>query len=197
MFGRRKSRKSSTAARGFSDGPLRRRPPEEITYGIGRCALGRLLVATSDKGIVSIIVRDKAADLLKELRPRFPKAILLRDEAQCRALVARVAGYIAVPTGRFDLPLDVRGTDFQQRVWSEVRRIPCGRTSTYSKIAESIGAPKAVRAVGSSCTRCWIAFAIPCHRVLSAGGAGKDAQGGRRYRWVAYEAKLQAKNAKG
>ena len=197
MFGRRKPRRVSTAARHFSDGPLRRRPPEEIVYGTGRCALGRLLVASSDTGIVSIIVRDKAADLLKELRPRFPKAVLQREEAQSRALVARVAAYIAAPAGRFDLPLDIRGTAFQQRVWNEVRRIPFGRTTTYAGIATAIGAPKAVRAVGSSCTRCWLAFAVPCHRVLSAGGAGEAARGGRRYRWVAYEARVLAKRSSG
>ena len=196
MFARRKPRKSSTAVFSYPDGPLRRRPPEEIAYGTGKCALGRLLVAASDKGVVSIIVRDEAAGLLKELRSRFPKATLLGNEPRSRALVAKVAGHIAAPTRRFELPLDVRGTDFQKRVWSEVQKIPCGRTSTYAKIAEAIGAPKAVRAVGSSCTRCWLAFAVPCHRVLSTGGAGRDAQGSRRYRWVGYEAGLIAKRGR-
>jgi AraC family transcriptional regulator of adaptative response/methylated-DNA-[protein]-cysteine methyltransferase len=192
MFGRRRPKQPSAAVLGFRDGPLRVRPPEEISYGTGKCALGRLLVAAGDNGIVSIIVRDKASDLVKELRSRFPKAVLSRDEAQCDALVSKVASYIAWPEGRFKLALDVRGTDFQKRVWDEVRKVPFGQTSTYSKIADAVGAPKAMRAVGSSCTRCWFAFAIPCHRVTHAGAATPAGREGRRYRWVAYEAKLLA-----
>jgi AraC family transcriptional regulator of adaptative response/methylated-DNA-[protein]-cysteine methyltransferase len=173
----------------FRDGPLRRRPPEEIRYGTGKSAVGPLLVASSDKGIVTIMVREKPDQLLKDVRSRFPKADLVRDEEGCAPIVAKVIRYIAGPFGPFKLPLDVRGTEFQQRVWREVRKIPCGQTSTYTKIAAAIGAPKAVRAVGSSCTRCWFAFAIPCHRVLHA-GAAKAGREGRRYRWVDYEAKL-------
>jgi AraC family transcriptional regulator of adaptative response/methylated-DNA-[protein]-cysteine methyltransferase len=193
MFGKRKPKTTSSAFLGFSDGPLRLRPPEEISYGTGKCALGSLLVAASDNGLVSIIVRDKAADLVKELRSRLPKAVLTRDEAGCRELVSNVATYIAWPHGRFKLPLDIRGTDFQKRVWDEVRKIPLGQTSTYSRIADAIGAPKAMRAVGSSCTRCWFAFAIPCHRVMHAGSEGRSLPDGRRYQWVAYEAKLHAR----
>jgi AraC family transcriptional regulator of adaptative response/methylated-DNA-[protein]-cysteine methyltransferase len=106
--------------------------------------------------------------------------------------VAKVAKYIAAPVRPFAMPLDMRGTELQRRVWSEVRKIPFGETSTYSKIAEAIGMPKAIRAVASSCSRSWFAFAVPCHRVLHKGGAasGRD---GRQYRWVDYEAKLVAK----
>ncbi len=172
----------------FRDGPLRRRPPEEIRYGTGRSAVGSLLVAFSDKGIVTIMVRERPAQLLRDIRARFPKAELVRDEKGCAPVVAKVVKYIARPCGRFELPLDVRGTEFQQRVWREVRKIPCGQTSSYTRIAETIGAPRAVRAVASSCTRCWFAFAIPCHRVLHSGPA-KAARQGRRYRWVGYEAK--------
>jgi AraC family transcriptional regulator of adaptative response/methylated-DNA-[protein]-cysteine methyltransferase len=174
----------------FRDGPLRRRPPEEIRYGTGKSAVGPVLVASSGKGIVTIMVREKQAQLLQEIRKRFPKAHLVHDEQGCAATVGRVIRYIARPAGEFKLPLDIRGTEFQQRVWAEVRKIPCGETSSYTRIAEAIGAPKAVRAVGSSCTRCWFAFAIPCHRVLHA-GAVKAMREGRRYRWVNYEAKLR------
>lgn len=173
----------------FRDGPLRRRAPEEIRYGTGRSAVGPVLVASGGKGIVTIMVRDKPEQLLREIRARFPKAILVRDEKGCAPVIAKVIDYIARPVDRFTLPLDVRGTDFQRRVWREVRKIPCGGTSSYTRIANAIGAPKAVRAVASSCTRCWFAFAIPCHRVLHS-GAVKVAREGRRYRWVAYEAKL-------
>jgi AraC family transcriptional regulator of adaptative response/methylated-DNA-[protein]-cysteine methyltransferase len=89
----------------------------------------------------------------------------------------------------FVLALDIRGTDLQQRVWSEVRKIPFGSTSTYSAIAAAIGAPKAIRAVASSCSRSWFAFAIPCHRVLHT-GATPGRREGRQYDWVDYEAKL-------
>src|SRR5450631_484436 len=118
----------------FRDGPLRIRPPEEISYGTGKCALGAILVASSDKGIVTIMIRPKIADLLRELQPRFPKAILTRDERACKATVAKVVKYVAAPFGPFDLRLDIRGTPFQQHVWREVRKIPFGQTSTYSTI---------------------------------------------------------------
>lgn len=181
----------------YADGPLRRRPPEEIRYDAGKCALGHLVVALSEEGVVSIVIRSAAAKLLPELKSRFPKASLVRDARACRAVIGKVRRYVARPAGCLDLPLDLRGTEFQKRVWREVRKIPAGRTSTYSRIAEAIGAPKAVRAVGSSCTRCGLAFAIPCHRVLSKGGAGRDAQGSRRYRWLTYEAQLVARLKRG
>jgi AraC family transcriptional regulator of adaptative response/methylated-DNA-[protein]-cysteine methyltransferase len=178
----------------FRDGPLRRRPPEEIRFGTGKSAVGPVLVASSDKGIVTIMVREKPSQLLLEIRNRFPKAQLVHDEKGRAPTVARVIRYIARPVGPFKLPLDIRGTEFQQRVWREVRKISCGETSSYTRIAEAIGAPKAVRAVGSSCTRCWFAFAIPCHRVLHA-GAAKAGREGRRYRWVDYEAKLLGRDS--
>src|ERR1700682_799581 len=155
----------------FSDGPLTRRAPETIRYDTGRCALGALLVASSERGIVSIMVRDTQARLVRDLGARFPKAKLVRDEKGARATVTKVARYIAAPFRPFALPLDIRGTELQQRVWSEVRKIPFGGTSTYSTIAEAIGTPKAIRAVANSCSRSWFAFAIPCHRVLHKGGA--------------------------
>ena len=176
----------------FRDGPLRHRPPEEIRYGTGRSAVGPVLVACSDKGIVTIMVREKLDQLLRDIRARFPKAELLRDEKGCAPVVAKVVRYIAAPFGRFPLPLDIRGTDLQKRVWIEVRKIPFGGTSTYSKIAESIGAPKAIRSVAASCSRSWFAFAVPCHRVLHKGGASPaNRRDGRQYRWVDYEMRLK------
>jgi AraC family transcriptional regulator, regulatory protein of adaptative response / methylated-DNA-[protein]-cysteine methyltransferase len=178
----------------FRDGPLTRRAPETIHYGTGRCALGALLVASSDKGIVSIMVRDSQSRLIRDLQARFPRADLVRDEKGGKATVAKVSNYIAAPFRPFALPLDIRGTDLQQRVWSEVRKIPFGGTSTYSKIAEAIGAPKAIRAVAQSCSRSWFAFAIPCHRVLHTGGAtAQNRRAGPQYDWVDYEAKLAVK----
>lgn len=181
----------------FRDGPLSRRPTEEIRYGTGKSAVGPVLVASSDKGIVTIMVREKQAQLIRDVQARFPKADLIRDEKGCAPTVEKVVRYIAAPFRRFSLPLDIRGTELQQRVWSEVRKIQFGGTSTYSKIAEAIGAPKAIRAVASSCTRSWFAFAVPCHRVLHKGGASPgNRRDGRQYGWVDYEAKLNAKRLK-
>ena len=178
----------------FSDGPLTRRAPETIRYGTGRCALGALLVASSEQGIVSIMVRSTQSRLIRDLGARFPKANLVRDEKGSKATVAKVGRYIAAPFRPFALPLDIRGTDLQRRVWSEVRKIPFGETSTYSRIAEAIGAPKAIRAVAGSCSRSWFAFAVPCHRVLHKGGATtQNRRDGRQYGWVDYEAELAAK----
>lgn len=184
----------------FRDGPLRVRPPDEISYGTGKCALGPILVASSDKGIVTIMIRAKAANLFRDLQSRFPKAILTRDEKGCKTAVAKAIKYVAAPIGPFDLRLDIRGTPFQQRVWREVRKIPFGQTSTYSTIAEAIDAPRAVRAVGSTCTHNWWAFAVPCHRVLHKGAASpqrRNRPGSIQYRWVDYEAKLVAKRKRG
>ena len=180
----------------FRDGPLTRRPPETIRYGTGRCALGALLVASSDRGIVSIIMRDNQARLIRDLGARFPKAKLVRDEKGQKALLAKVSRYIAAPFRPFPLPLDIRGTALQQRVWEEVRKIPFGKTSTYSKIAEAIGNPKAIRAVAQSCSRCWLGFAIPCHRVLHSGATPGGGRKGPQYDRVAYEANLAAKRRK-
>jgi AraC family transcriptional regulator of adaptative response/methylated-DNA-[protein]-cysteine methyltransferase len=176
----------------FRDGPLSRRPREEIRYGTGTSAVGPVLVALSDKGIVTIMVREKPAQLIRDIQARFPKADLRRDEKGCAATVAKVLRYIAAPVGRFKLPLDIRGTELQQRVWQEVRKIPFGQTSSYSRIAEAIGHPKAIRAVAQSCSRSWFAFAVPCHRVLHKGGASPgNRRDGRQYRWVDYEDNLE------
>ena len=119
------------------------------------------------------MVRDTQSRLIRDLGARFPKANLVRDEKGSKATVAKVARYIAAPFRPFALPLDIRGTDLQQRVWSEVRKIRFGETSTYSRIAEAIGAPKAIRAVAQSCSRSWFAFAVP---VPSRAAHGRDAR---------------------
>ena len=178
----------------FRDGPLTRKAPETIRYGTGRCALGALLVASSERGIVSIMVRDTQSRLIRDLGARFPRANLVRDDKGSKATVAKVGRYIAAPFRPFALPLDIRGTDLQQRVWREVRKIPFGETSTYSRIAEAIGTPRAIRAVAGACSRSGFAFAVPCHRVLHKGDAtAQQRRDGRQYRWVDYEAKLAAK----
>lgn len=159
--------------------------------------MGPVLVALSDKGVVSIMVRNSRARLLADIRARFPKAELIHDDQRCAAALAKVVRHIAAPFKRFDLPLDIRGTALQKRVWAQVCRIPFGGTSTYSRIAEGIGAPRAIRAVAQACSRCWFAFAIPCHRVLHKGGASAATRrDGRQYRWVDYEARLRARRSR-
>ena len=110
----------------FRDGPLTPRPAETIRYGIGRCALGALLVASSERGIVSIMVRDTQSRLIGELAMRFPKAKLVRGGARSEAIVAKVGRYVAAPFRPFPLALDIRGSEMQKRVWSEVCNIPFG-----------------------------------------------------------------------
>ncbi len=178
----------------FRDGPLTRRPPEKFRYGTGKSAVGPVLVACGARGIVTIMVRERPAQLIGDIQTRFPRAELVRDEKGCASVVAKVVRHIAAPFARFTLPLDIRGTELQQRVWNEVRRIPFGQTSTYAAIAAAIGAPKAIRAVANACSRNQFAFAIPCHRVLHKGGAAAAGRrDGRQYRWVAYEASLSAR----
>ena len=177
----------------FRDGPLTRREPETVRYATGRCALGALLVASSGKGIVSIMVRDTRPRLVRDLSLRFPKAELVLDAKGMKGMLARVARYIAAPFRPFPLPLDIRGTELQRRVWDAVREIPFGETSTYTKIAAAIGAPKAIRAVAQSCSRSWFAFAVPCHRVLHTGAMPGSRRAGRQYDWADYEARLAAR----
>ena len=173
--------------RAYRDGPLRARRPEEIAYATGRCSLGHVLVASASKGIVAIMIRRAASALLRDLRVAFPKALLVRGKVPLDEVIA----YIAAPLRPFAARLDLRGTPFQQAVWRRVQQIPAGETSSYSSIAAAIGAPRAIRAVASSCTHCRFAFAIPCHRVLHKGRAApRDAGARRRQAWLAYETRL-------
>jgi AraC family transcriptional regulator of adaptative response/methylated-DNA-[protein]-cysteine methyltransferase len=139
---------------------------EEIRFAVGQCSLGSILVAASEKGIVSILLGDDPNALVEDLQDSFPKARLVGADAGFEALVAHVVGLIETPTNRFDLPLDVRGTAFQQRVWKALTRIPAGKTASYSDIARKIGESKSIRAVAGACAANKIAVAIPCHRVI-------------------------------
>jgi AraC family transcriptional regulator, regulatory protein of adaptative response / methylated-DNA-[protein]-cysteine methyltransferase len=150
---------------------------EEIHFAVGQSSLGAILVATSKKGVVSILMGEDPEALLRTLQDRFPKARLVGADRDYEKLIAQVIGLVESPGGNFDLPLDVRGTAFQQRVWQALRKIPAGRTATYSQIARRIGSPKAVRAVAGACAANNIALAIPCHRVIRNDGALSG------YRW--------------
>lgn len=149
----------------------------DIRFAIAECSLGAILVARSDKGLCAITLGDTPEPLIADLQTRFPKANLIGADAAFEAWVSQVIGFVEAPGLGLDLPLDIRGTAFQQRVWQALRDIPPGHTATYSEIAERIGAPKAVRAVASACAANALAVAIPCHRVVRIGG---DLSG---YRW--------------
>jgi AraC family transcriptional regulator of adaptative response/methylated-DNA-[protein]-cysteine methyltransferase len=148
-----------------------------IRFAVGECSLGSILVAATERGVCSILLGNDPDTLARELQDRFPKARLIGGDRGFEQLVAKVVGFVEAPALGLDLPLDVRGTAFQQRVWQALREIPAGRTSTYTRIAERIGAPKAVRAVARACASNAIAVAIPCHRVVRHDGALSG------YRW--------------
>ncbi|HMF40997.1 MAG TPA: methylated-DNA--[protein]-cysteine S-methyltransferase [Polyangia bacterium] len=142
-----------------------------IRFAIGRCSLGAILVAASDKGVCAILLGDDADALLRDFQDRFPRANLIGGDAGFERLVALVVGFVETPAVGLDLPLDVRGTAFQQRVWRALRAIPPGTTSSYAEVARRIGAPRSVRAVARAIAANPIAVAIPCHRVVASDGA--------------------------
>lgn len=146
---------------------------ELIHYGLGQTSIAAILVAASDKGVVAILIQEHPGDeaLVEALRVRFPRAELRHDGAGTRETVEAVASFVESPRGNLTLPLEIRGTDFQRRVWGAVSKIPFGRTTTFLDIARAIGAPKAVRAVGNACSQNPLEFAIPCHRVLRSDGS--------------------------
>jgi len=144
---------------------------EEIRFAVGECSLGALLVASSKKGIAAILLGGDPDRLVHELQDRFPRANLIGADGEYEALVARVVGFIEAPEQGLDLPLDIRGTAFQRRVWRALKDIPAGRTISYAELARRIGSPKAVRAVAGACAANNIAVAIPCHRVVRHDGS--------------------------
>lgn len=146
-------------------------PGETIRYAIGRSSLGGVLVAATDKGICAIMLGDDPEMLAGALRGQFGKARLEAGDADFDRWVSQVVAFVDDPHLGLDLPLDIRGTAFQRLVWQALRAIPMGETRTYTDIAESLGMPKAVRAVAGACASNAIAVAIPCHRVHRIGGA--------------------------
>jgi AraC family transcriptional regulator, regulatory protein of adaptative response / methylated-DNA-[protein]-cysteine methyltransferase len=149
---------------------------ETIAYVIRDCLLGRVLVGVSDKGVCAIFIGDDTVLLQGELAERFPKAALVVGEAGLDALVDRVVALVERP-GSSELPLDIRGTAFQHKVWQALCEIQPGETATYGEIARRIGAPRAVRAVAAACGANKLAVAVPCHRVVGADGRPTG------YRW--------------
>ena len=158
---------------------------EAIRFAVGQCSLGAILVAATGKGVCAIALGDDPALLVRDLQDRFPHAELTGGDLAFEATVARVVGAVEAPGLGLDLPLDIRGTAFQQRVWQALRAIPPGITATYAEIAAALGTPAAVRAVAGACAANTLAIAIPCHRVIRSDGALSG------YRWgVARKATL-------
>jgi AraC family transcriptional regulator, regulatory protein of adaptative response / methylated-DNA-[protein]-cysteine methyltransferase len=149
----------------------------EIRFAIGECSLGSALVARSSKGVCAILLGGDPAALVRDLQDHFPKAHFIGGDADFERLVAKVVGFVDAPALGLDLPLDIRGTAFQQRVWQALREIPVGGTVSYAELARRVGQPKSVRAVAQACAANNIAVAIPCHRVVKNDGALSG------YRW--------------
>ncbi|HEX8551841.1 MAG TPA: bifunctional DNA-binding transcriptional regulator/O6-methylguanine-DNA methyltransferase Ada [Abditibacteriaceae bacterium] len=148
-----------------------------IRFAIGDCSLGAILVAQSNVGICAILLGDDPDALVRELQDRFSQSQLIGGDSAFETVVAKVVGLVEAPERGLDLPLDVRGTAFQQRVWQALQKIPAGSTASYAEIAQQIGSPKAVRAVAGACAANALAVAIPCHRVVRTDGALSG------YRW--------------
>ena len=144
---------------------------EEIRFAVGQSSLGAILVASSKKGVAAILLGDDPEELVRNLQDRFPKARLIGADCDYEGMVARVVGLIETQGAGLDLPLDVRGTAFQQRVWRALQEIPAGKTVSYAEVARRIGSPKAVRAVAGACAANHLAVVIPCHRVVRTDGA--------------------------
>jgi len=150
---------------------------EILRFAMGACSLGAILVASSARGIAAILLGDDPEALIHDLQDSFPKARLIGGDAGYEALVAQVVGVVDSGHPASDLPLDIRGTAFQQRVWQALQTIPAGKTASYSEIAARIGAPKSIRAVAGACAANKLAVAIPCHRVVRNDGTISG------YRW--------------
>ncbi|QJE03304.1 bifunctional DNA-binding transcriptional regulator/O6-methylguanine-DNA methyltransferase Ada [Massilia forsythiae] len=150
---------------------------EAIRFAVAACSLGALLVAATGKGICAILLGDDPEPLVRDLQERFPRAKLVGAEAEFERTVAQVVALVEAPRLGLDLPLDVRGTAFQQRVWQALRQIPAGRTVSYAELAERLGMPQGARAVAGACAANPAAIAIPCHRVVRLDGALSG------YRW--------------
>ena len=150
-----------------------------IQHAVVRCSLGALLVAATGKGICTIEFGDSPEVLVQAFRFRLPQSRLAAGDAAFDRMAAQVAVLVEEPGRGHDLPLDIGGTPFQQRVWQTLGAIPAGTTASYARIAADIGAPAAVRAVAGACAANVLAVAVPCHRVVRSDGALSG------YRWGA------------
>ena len=152
-------------------------PRETIKFAVGECSLGSILVAQTAKGVCAILLGDDPDALVHDLERRFPRASLVGGDPEFDAVISTIVGFVEDPAAVLDLPLDIRGTAFQQRVWRALTRVRPGERLTYAALARRVGAPAAVRAVAGACGANPLAIAIPCHRVVRTDGALSG------YRW--------------
>ncbi|MFT4191184.1 MAG: methylated-DNA--[protein]-cysteine S-methyltransferase [Comamonas sp.] len=152
-------------------------PGQDIRFAIAQCTLGALTVARSARGVCAILLGDDPEALAREVQDRFPRARLIGADPAFEQWVAQVIGLVEAPALGLALPLDIRGTAFQERVWRALQRIPPGHTASYADIAQAIGSPRAARAVAQACAANPLAVAVPCHRVVRQDGSLSG------YRW--------------
>jgi AraC family transcriptional regulator of adaptative response/methylated-DNA-[protein]-cysteine methyltransferase len=150
---------------------------ERIRFATAKSALGFVLVAATERGICAAELGDSRESLERALRERFTAADVREDASALRAWLGQIVAHIASPGLELELPLDARGTAFQATVWRALRRVPLGRTATYSELAAALGRPSAVRAVAQACASNPVALLVPCHRAVRKNGE----LGG--YRW--------------
>ncbi|EEQ09187.1 Transcriptional regulator, AraC family [Yersinia mollaretii ATCC 43969] len=148
-----------------------------LRFAVGESALGAILMAKSELGICAILLGDSPGPLVQQLQDKFPQAELIGGDVEFEQWFAQVVGLVEAPQFGLDLPLDIQGTAFQQRVWQALREIPTGETASYADIAAKIGSPKSMRAVAGACAANMLAVAIPCHRVIRQDGSLSG------YRW--------------
>lgn len=150
---------------------------ESIRFAVGECSLGPILIAGTERGICAILIGSDPGELVRDLQDRFSHANIIGADKQFEDWVSKVVGFVERPVQPFSLPLDLKGTAFQQRVWQALREIPCGSTVSYREIARRIGAPKSSRAVAAACAANPVAVAVPCHRIVRQDGSVSG------YRW--------------
>jgi len=164
----------------------------EIDYTMVSTEMGKLLVATTERGVCSVRFGESEAAMVRELKSDFNAAKIHRDDKKLEAVAAQIKQSLSSPSATLNIPLDLRGTAFQQMVWKELRRIPRGETRSYADVAKTIGRPKAVRAVASACASNPVALVVPCHRVVQKSGSLAG------YRWgVKRKAALLEKERQG
>ena len=166
MQKRRAASSAQEPTRKQTEGSHRNSDYESLTYGIAKSSLGHVLVATGDKGVVAVLIGGSPTVVIDDFRTRFPKAHLVHDDQRHATETSQLINYIESAEQDVSFDLDLRGTEFQRKVWRAVRKIKIGETTTYTDLARSIGAPKAIRAVANACSINPFAFAVPCHRVL-------------------------------
>jgi AraC family transcriptional regulator of adaptative response/methylated-DNA-[protein]-cysteine methyltransferase len=150
---------------------------KNLSFATGECSLGAILVAVTERGVCEISLGDDQEILARNFLERFSYATFIGKNSEHKNALSQVIAFIEKPARGLDLPLDIQGTEFQQKVWKAVCKIPEGKTASYTEIAAKIGSPRAFRAVGTACSANRLAIIIPCHRIVRQDGTAAG------YRW--------------